>query len=420
MAENTRRRNILIAVVLLLLVAIALLLARCSCEKSGRATTSTTATPVPSPDGKSSPTNIPALPEPAEVLTPATLTAPARVTAGAVFSVAWTGPDNRGDFVTIVQSKAADADYTSYQETKLGKTLELTAPIEPGAYEVRYVTDRSKTVLGRVSVEVVAAGATIEAAPEIVLGASFSVSWTGPNNKGDFVTIVPKGAPDAHYASYADADKPSPQTLTAPSAAGEAELRYVTGQGNKVLARRPIRVVLPSVVISAPSDVIAGRTIQIGWTGPNNAGDYITVVPIQTPDGQYANYTNTATGSPLNLLMPIMVGDAELRYMTGQGNKVLARRAIRIVAAEVTLSAPAEGAAGTAVSITWTGPNNSGDYITVVTKSTPDGQYAEYALTSAGSPMSVTLPKTAGDAEIRYMTGQGNKVLAKIAIRVMP
>jgi len=32
----------------------------------------------------------------------------------------------------------------------------------------------------------------------------------------------------------------------------------------------------------------------------------------------------------------------------------------------------------------------------------------------------VTLPKDAGDAEIRYMTGQGNEVLARLAIKVVP
>ena len=106
--------------------------------------------------------------------------------------------------------------------------------------------------------------------------------------------------------------------------------------------------------------------------------------------------------------------------MTGQGNRVLARRTIRLVAAEVTLSAAEEGKTGSAVSVTWTGPNNPGDYITVVAKSTPDGQYADYTLTSEGSPLDVTLPKEAGEAEIRYMTGQGNKVLARITIKVVP
>ncbi len=75
---------------------------------------------------------------------------------------------------------------------------------------------------------------------------------------------------------------------------------------------------------------------------------------------------------------------------------------------------------GTPVSITWTGPNNPGDYVTVVVKGPPDGQYGAYTHTSSGSPLTVEAPKQAGEAEIRYVAGQGDKVLARIPIRVVP
>ena len=94
--------------------------------------------------------------------------------------------------------------------------------------------------------------------------------------------------------------------------------------------------------------------------------------------------------------------------------------AITINAAPVTVQAPAEAKAVSDVSITWTGPNNPSDYITIVTASTPDGQYAAYTNTTAGSPLTVKLPKQTGHAEVRYMTGQGNKVLSRIPLKVVP
>jgi Ca-activated chloride channel family protein len=419
MPENSKRRNALIALAVLVIV-ILLLLGRCWQQRS--ATNAPTAPPTPGGSvGTKAPANVePAVPEPDEVLGAATLTAPQQVTAGSAFSVAWTGPDNRGDYLTIVPPEAPSSAHGNYRETKHGASVELTAPIQPGAHEVRYVTARSHTVLARIPVEVVPAAATLDAPPEIILGSPFSVAWTGPNNQGDYVTVVPKGTPDDAYDNYTDTQKGSPLTLTAPSAPGDAEVRYVSGQGRKVLARRPLKVITPEVTLSAPADAIAGSTIEVTWSGPNNAGDYITVVPIQTPDGQYGNYTNTSGGSPLKLLLPIMPGNAELRYMAGQGRRVLARRAINITAPEITLSAPLQCAPGTAVSVTWTGPNNAGDYITVVAKATSDGQYGDYINTSNGSPLSVKAPKDPGDAEIRYMTGQGNKVLARIPIQVVP
>jgi len=334
MAEGSRRRNTLIALVVIVLL-ILLLLLRCSCKEPdvpGKA-------PTPAPSAAAHPTEsqqpstaATAAPEPDEVLTPATVKVPERVPAGAVFSVAWTGPDNAGDYVTIVQSDAPAKTYGDYKETKAGSTLELTAPIEPGAHEVRYVTRRSRTILGRAPVEVVPAGATLDAAAEVVLGAQLSVAWTGPNNPRDYVTIVPKETPDGQYGnSYTYTDKGSPLIVTAPTETGEAELRYMTGQGNKVLARRPVRIVMADVSLSAPAEAVAGTNLEVTWTGPNNAGDYITVVPRETPDGNYGNCTATAGGSPLKLLLPILTGGAELRYMSGQGDKVLARRPIRIV-----------------------------------------------------------------------------------------
>jgi hypothetical protein len=357
--------------------------------------------------------------EAAEMLTPATLTVPERVTAGAAFALEWTGPDNRGDYVTIVRREAPATAHDRYAETKKGPSLELTAPLEPGAHEVRYVTARSHTILGRAPIEVLPASVTLDAPAEVALGTQVSVAWTGPDNQGDYVTIVPKETPDGQYDNYTTTDAGSPLSVRVPAVAGEAELRYMSGEGRKVLGRRAIRILAADVSLSAPSEAIAGATIAVSWTGPNNPGDYVTVVSRETPDGQYGNYTTTDKGSPLQLLLPILVGGAELRYMTGQGNRVLGRREIQLVAAKITLSAPDEAAVDSDVQVTWTGPDHPGDYITVVAVATPDGQYGNYTLTSEGSPLGVKAPSAPGDAELRYMTGQGNKVLARRALKIV-
>jgi Ca-activated chloride channel family protein len=415
MAENSRRRAVLVVLVLLLIVLL-LLLSRCLPRKTAATPPQgTSAKPAPAAQG-------PAAAQPAEVpeiLGAATLKSPEQVVAGGGFSVDWTGPNNEGDYITVVRAEAAAAASGDYRGTKQRASVELTAPVEPGAYEVRYVTGRSRTILARAPIKVVPAGATIDAAAEITLGSVFAVAWTGPNNTGDYITIVPKGAPDDVYGNYTNTSKGSPLNVTAMTEVGEAELRYVTGQGRKVLARRPVKIIAARVELSALASAVAGTTIDVSWTGPNNAGDYITVVPDGTPDGQYGQYSNTSQGSPLKLLIPIMEGSAELRYMTGQGNRVLGRRSITIAAAKITLEAPAECKAGAPVSIGWTGPNNPGDYITIVAKGTPDTQYGDYVNTSSGSPLSVKAPKDAGEAEIRYASGQGNKVLARIPIKVV-
>ncbi len=418
--DESSRRNRIIAVIVAIII-ILILLFRCQRPKPVPVALAAPApTPVQNPAAvQPAAPAAPGAKEPDEILTPATVQAPPQVGAGAKFSVTWTGPNNRGDYVTIVRQEAPAATLADYRDTKVGSTLQLTASIDPGEYEVRYVTGRSHQILGRAPVKITAATATLDAAAEVVLGSTISVAWTGPDNRGDFITLVPKDTPDGQYGNYTDSKNGSPLLVTAPPVAGEAELRYMTGQGNKVLGRRNVRIVMPDVTLSAPAEVVGGSTVAVTWSGPNNPGDFVTLVAPGTRDGEYGNYGYTRQGSPVSVIMPFLTGNAELRYMTGQGNKVLGRRPIRLTAPEVRLSAAAEAAAGSAVNITWTGPAYSGDYLTIVEKEKPDGQYGTYTNVRAdGSPVTMKAPETAGAYEIRYMTGQGGKVLARRPIKI--
>ncbi len=402
-----------------ILVLLLLLLVRCTRAKP-------LAKPEPPPPASAAQTAaqpaapVPTAAEPAERLTPATLQAASRVVAGAEFSVTWTGPANPGDFLTLVRPGTADRDSGAYALTREGSPLKMAAPIESGEWELRYLTARSRTVLARVALVVEPAAATLDAPAEVTLDTPVSVRWTGPANAGDYVTIVMAGTADGKYGPYTTVNHGSPLQVTAPATAGDAELRYMTGQGAKVLARRPLRIVTPDVSLSAPAEAVAGSSVSVTWTGPANQGDYITVVAAATKDGLYGNYTTVNKGSPLGVTMLMEPGVAELRYMTGRGAQVLARRPIRVVAAEVTLDAPGSAAVGAPISVKWTGPDNPGDYVTIVARGTPDGQYGPYTQTNRGSPLTVTAPKTAGEAELRYVSGQGARTLARRPILLNP
>ncbi len=220
---NSTRRNVIIIVLLALLVLIILLLVRC--RRQAPVAETRASVPVPSAAVPPPAASAPAAKEPDERLTPATVQAPLQVGAGSVFPVAWTGPDNKGDIVIILRKDAPAGTIGNYRETREGRALELTAPIEPGDCEVRYVTGRSQTILGRAPVIVTPATATLNATAEVVLGTTLSVEWTGPNNAGDFITLVPKEQPDGQYGNYTYTTKGSPVSVVVPTTAGDAELR---------------------------------------------------------------------------------------------------------------------------------------------------------------------------------------------------
>lgn len=357
-------------------------------------------------------------PPPPEVITPVTIKAAPSVLVGAAFPVAWTGPDNAGDFITIVPKGTPDGDDGNLAYTRQGSPLQLTALVDPGEAELRYVAGRSHTVLARASIKLTEAAVTLTAAPEATAGATVSIAWKGPNNQGDYLTVVPKTTEDGGYAECANTTAGSPAKITAPMETGDAEIRYMSGQSRRVLGRRPIKILPADVTLAAHDEVVAGAAVEITWKGPNNRNDYLTVVAKTVPDGGRGAIAYTAQGSPLKVTAPGEVGAGEIRYMSGQGDLVLARRPINFVAAEVTLTAPDEAVAGSAVEVTWTGPNNQNDYLTIVGKAAPDGERGAIAYTGQGSPLKVTAPGDPGPGEIRYVRGLDDTVLARRALAI--
>jgi len=353
---------------------------------------------------------------PAAVPIPVTLKVPPAVLAGSVFDAGWTGPDGAGDFLTIVPLGTPDGDDGNVAYTRQGSPLKLTAPPDPGDAEVRYVAGRAHSVLVRAPIKVTAVEASLAAAAEVTAGSLVSITWKGPNNEGDYVTIVPKGTDDGEYAIYTNTREGSPLVVRAPIQTGEAEIRYMSGQVRRVLARRALKLVPAEITLVAPDEVQAGAVVAITWKGPNNENDYITIVSKATPDGRRSAFAYTQVGSPAQVTAPGDAGACEIRYMSGQGDLVLGRRAVTTVTAGITMSAPEEIVAGSEVAITWKGPNNENDYITIVPQGTPDGRRSAFAYTLTGSPLQVAAPGDPGAGEIRYVNGQDDKVLARRAV----
>jgi Ca-activated chloride channel family protein len=257
-------------------------------------------------------------------LTPAT-----GAPAGSKVSVAWTGPKRPGDYVTVVKTGALPTDYLDYKVTDALSPVEITLPVEPGEYEIRYVLARPTRVLASVPVTTVATAASITVPATAPAGTEIEVAWTGPGYHGDWVTIVAPGDPVTRYNSYFDA-KPENRKLTVPTEAGAYEVRYVQG-GQKVLARAPITVTPVVATITAPDSVAAAAQFEIAWTGPNLRGDWLTIVKADRPPNEYGSYVDAPNGGPGKLTAPATPGSYELRYVLG-GKAIIGRKPISVTA----------------------------------------------------------------------------------------
>lgn len=250
---------------------------------------------------------------------------------GATIKVTVSGEIEPRSFLTIVPKDSAEGSYQDYVYVNKSGTFEFLAPAEPGDYELRLLGPASPypTLISQV-LKLSAASAKIEAPEHVNAGANFSVIWTGPDNPRDYITLGKTGANISAYITYQYTNKGSPVTFAAPDQPGSYELRYVLGSGDKILASRQFDVGAVSASINAPDKAKAGASIQVTWQGPNNPGDYITIVPRGAAEGTWKNYTYTAKGNPLSLLAPQDAGEYEIRYSTGQSYATLTSLPITI------------------------------------------------------------------------------------------
>lgn len=201
---------------------------------------------------------------------------------------------------------------------------------------------------------------------------------------------MPKGSREGSYGAYQYVSKPGEFTLQAPEEPGDYEVRVLGAQAPyPTLAHRAIRLENVAAGLEAPAQIAAGAKFNVRWTGPNNRRDY---VGIGEKDRVYITYKYTNTGNPVELVAPDKAGDYELRYFLGNGDKVIASRRITAGGVTASVAAPAKVAAGAKFAVTWKGPNNAKDFITLVKVGAPDKSYERYQYAANGNPVELRAP----------------------------
>jgi Ca-activated chloride channel family protein len=359
-------------------------------------------------------------PPPPVVENPGTaeLKGPESVPAGAAFSVQWKGPDSRGDYISIAEKASKDIEHKEYAYTKRGNPADITAPGKVGDYELRYIHAQSQKVIGRAAIKITPVQAMIQAPNEADIASTIEVKWQGPAYPSDYITIARPDQDAGGYLNYIYTKEGSPLKLQAPSEPGTYEVRYILGKGNVSLAKASIKIKGVSASVQAPPAADVATQFDVTWQGPNSKSDYISIAKAdQNPDG-YVYYTYTEKGSPLKLQAPSDTGTYEVRYILGQGNKLLAKTSIEIKSVSASVQSPPAADMAGDFEVSWQGPGNKGDYISIAkSDQNPDG-YVHYTYTEKGSSLKLQAPSDPGTYEVRYILGQGNKLLAKTYIEI--
>ena len=375
--------------------------------------------------------------EKAEIVLPeATVATASKPTIGATLDVDWTGPGAEGDYVDIVPlDEKRIGNELAYAYVEAGSPLPIRAPGKVGQYSLRYVWEGpdKRHVLATATIDVADSETALVAPATVPIGKAFEVTWKGPGQKGDYIDIVPKAYSEfSGELSYAYVETGNPASIRAPGKAGDYKLRYVleAPDGRKLLTEVPLTVVEAQASLAFPPTVMAGTMLDINWTGPAAAGDYIDLVPAGYADvsGELAYFyvESSSDGETASIKTAGDAGDYLVRYVLEgpDGRRVLAAEPLVLTPAQASITAPEAVAAGTSFGFEWTGPNAGGDYVDLVRRGYAEvsGELA-YFYTDAspdGRTGTLTAPEAAGEYDIRYVleAAGGRKVIARVPLTV--
>lgn len=277
-------------------------------------------------------------------------------------------------------------------------------------------------LFGAMSGQLYAQQISLDAPTESVVGAEVNGRIDGETQGRVFVTIVPPGTAEGEYAAYQYVRRGT-VSLSAPVDPGDYEIRLLQAERPfATLASQPLKVMDAVATLEAPNRVDGGAEFEVAWTGPDNARDFISIVPVGTPEGKYERgYRYTKNGSPLKITAPETVGDYEIRYLMGTSPyRTLGRRTLSVAGVDASVTTPAQVNAGSLFEVAWEGPDNRQDFLTIVVAGTPEKEYGNYAYTKIGNPAKLLAPDEPGPHEVRYLTGQNYTMLASAPIKLLP
>ena len=347
-----------------------------------------------------------------------TLSAADSVLTGGEVDVSWAPTINRRDYVTIVPVGSDEGEFGNYAAVGRNSEATLQAPGDPGLYEIRYVLNVDKRTVASLPIEVTDPEVTLQVPETALTGGEFDVSWAGTVNPRDYITIVPVGTDEGQYGNYFVVRDDSEGTLTAPAETGMYEVRYVLREGGKTLAAEMIELLEPEVTVSGPETAVTGSKVEISWTGTVSGDDYVTLVPVGTPEGEYGNYVvvRNKESAPLNI--PGETGMYELRYVLREGGKTMATAMMEVTEPNVTVTAPETALAGEKIEVSWSSIINSNDYVTIVPVGTAEGEFGNYVSVRTATSKELQAPADPGMYEVRYILREGNRTLASAMIEI--
>jgi len=307
----------------------------------------------------------------------------------------------------------------------------LTRQLLPGGYLVRVsrlasegeVTEATVRIQDQTSRRIEIAlprllpEATVTAPEQAAVGSQIAIAWTGPGSATDRIELRAPGA--ARAAASTAVGQTGTARLIMPSTPGPYEVVYVMDDGDVVLASVPIVLTEAPVQLDFAPSVEAGYPVEVAWSGPGNSLDYIRIVYAGTTDTlNEASTRRSGSASGVAVLgAPAEPGVYDVIYYFDQDRTVLARSPLIVSQTRGSLTAPVEAAAGSEITVEWTGPGNTLDRILLRKPFDPRAIVSAGVRGNSGS-VTIELPAEPDTYELVYLLNATRQVLLSANITV--
>ena len=188
----------------------------------------------------------------------------------------------------------------------------------------------------------------------------------------------------------------------------------------------------PEASLLAPETIEIAQKFDVTWEGPGEDRDTIELFDPAARNGEGVRIgarrliNGDFEARSVSLTAPVRPGTYELRYSwQGDRDKPLAVRPIEIVAAEVSLDAPANVPIGKDFSVTWDGPGATRDSIRIFDPAAKGGRgdtlRSKRLIHGDFDKRQVSLiaPAEPGFYRLQYHNGDSGEVLASREIEVL-
>jgi hypothetical protein len=205
------------------------------------------------------------------------IAAPGTVDPGQTFTATVPGGEGQIEIWGPVDGAAAMALLGTVP--LVGGAAAITAPGEPGTYELRHVGPTGAP-LGRFTLDVAAVPVTLSIASAIGAGLDNPVNWRGPGSPGDMIQIYDPASRSvvAEAPAVGTPGTGNVTAIRAPERFGAYELRYWSGKRHVPLRSLPIVVEEGTAWLRSPVEVNAGDKFEVSWNGPAAPGHVYRIV----------------------------------------------------------------------------------------------------------------------------------------------